>query len=88
MVTAMQAAGAVLLGKTNLHELGVSPLGLNMHYGVPRNPHDPGHFSGGSSSGSAAVVAAGLCPFAIGKKTCLVLSGEEQTEQARTLHGM
>ena len=66
MVAAMQAAGAILIGKTNLHELGVSPLGLNMHYGVPRNPHNPDCFCGGSSSGSAAVVAAGLCPFAIG----------------------
>ncbi len=68
MVAAMQACGAILLGKTNMHELGVSPLGLNMHYGITRNPHDPGCFAGGSSSGSAAVVAAGLCPFAIGEK--------------------
>ena len=68
MVAAMQACGAILLGKTNMHELGVSPLGLNMHYGITRNPHNPGCFAGGSSSGSAAVVAAGLCPFAIGEK--------------------
>lgn len=67
MVAAMRATGAILLGKTNMHELGVSPLGLNMHYGIPRNPHDPNCFAGGSSSGSAAVVAAGLCPFAIGE---------------------
>ena len=67
MVAAMRATGAVLLGKTNLHELGVSPLGVNMHYGIVRNPHDPNCFAGGSSSGSAAVVAAGLCPFAIGR---------------------
>ena len=67
MVAAMRATGAILLGKTNMHELGISPLGLNMHYGIPRNPHDPNCFAGGSSSGSAAVVAAGLCPFAIGK---------------------
>lgn len=67
MVAAMRATGAILLGKTNMHELGVSPLGLNMHYGIPRNPHNPSCFAGGSSSGSAAVVAAGLCPFAIGK---------------------
>lgn len=68
MVAAMTACGAMLLGKTNMHELGVSPLGLNMHYGITRNPHNPGCFAGGSSSGSAAVVAAGLCPFAIGEK--------------------
>lgn len=67
MVAAMRATGAILLGKTNLHELGVSPIGINMHYGIVRNPHSPEHFAGGSSSGSAAVVAAGLCPFAIGK---------------------
>ena len=67
MVAAMRATGAILLGKTNMHELGISPLGLNMHYGIPRNPHDPNCFAGGSSSGSAAVVAAGLCPFAIGE---------------------
>lgn len=66
MVAAMQVCGAILLGKTNMHELGVSPLGLNMHYGITRNPHNPDCFAGGSSSGSAAVVAAGLCPFAIG----------------------
>ena len=69
MVAAMRATGAVLLGKTNLHELGVSPIGINMHYGIIRNPHDPDHFAGGSSSGSAAVVAAGLCPFAIGQSS-------------------
>lgn len=70
MVAAMRATGAVLLGKTNLHELGVSPIGINMHYGIIRNPHDPDHFAGGSSSGSAAVVAAGLCPFALGHLSC------------------
>ncbi len=68
MVAAMQACGAILLGKTNLHELGVSPLGINMHYGITRNPHNLACFAGGSSSGSAAVVAAGLCPFAIGNQ--------------------
>ena len=67
MVAAMRATGAILLGKTNMHELGVSPIGLNMHYGIPRNPHNPTYFAGGSSSGSAAVVAAGLCSFAIGE---------------------
>ena len=72
MVAAMRATGALLLGKTNMHELGVSPLGLNMHHGIPRNPHNPSCFAGGSSSGSATVVAAGLCPFAIGSSlTCM-----------------
>ncbi|KAL3130473.1 hypothetical protein ABBQ38_008292 [Trebouxia sp. C0009 RCD-2024] len=66
MVAAMRATGAILLGKTNMHELGVSPIGLNMHFGIPCNPHNPSCFAGGSSSGSAAAVAAGLCPFAIG----------------------
>jgi len=40
--------------------------GLNPHHGTPRNPYDPGHYTGGSSSGPAAAVAAGLCPVAIG----------------------
>lgn len=66
----MRATGAVLLGKTNLHELGVAPIGVNMHYGIIRNPHDPNYYAGGSSSGSAAAVAAGLCPFAIGHLCC------------------
>ncbi len=66
VVARMRAAGALLFGKTNMHEIGISVTGLNPHHGVARNPYDPDHFTGGSSSGSAAAVAAGFCPVAIG----------------------
>lgn len=65
-VAALRGAGAVLLGKANLHEVGVGMTGLNLAHGTARNPHDPARFCGGSSSGCAAAVAAGVCPFAIG----------------------
>lgn len=44
----------------------IAPL-VALQHGIPRNPHDPRHYTGASSSGSAAAVAAGLCPFAIGE---------------------
>lgn len=67
-VAALRAAGAVLLGKANLHEVGVGMTGLNLAHGTARNPHDPGRFCGGSSSGCAAAVAAGVCTFALGAR--------------------
>nr|ARQ20723.1 lipid body protein [Lobosphaera incisa] len=66
MVAALRATGAMLIGKANLHEIGLGTTGMNIRWGTARNPHDPAKFTGGSSSGSAAIVAAGLCPFAIG----------------------
>ena len=66
VVARARAAGAVMIGKTNMHEIGLGVTGLNPHHGVPRNPHDPTRHTGGSSSGSAAAVAAGICPIAIG----------------------
>lgn len=66
VVARMRAAGALLFGKTNMHEIGLGVTGLNIHHGTPRNPYAPEHHTGGSSSGSAAAVAAGLCPAAIG----------------------
>jgi Asp-tRNA(Asn)/Glu-tRNA(Gln) amidotransferase A subunit family amidase len=66
VVARMRAAGALLIGKTNMHEIGIGVTGLNPHHGTPRNPYDHAHFTGGSSSGSAAAVAAGICPVAIG----------------------
>lgn len=66
VVARLRAAGALLIGKANMHEIGINPNGLNVHYGHVRNPHDLKHDSGGSSSGPAAAVAAGLCPVAIG----------------------
>ncbi|NOK17573.1 amidase [Corallococcus carmarthensis] len=62
----LKAAGAVILGKANMHEIGINPIGLNPHHGATRNPWNRGHITGGSSSGSGAVVAAGLCPASIG----------------------
>jgi Asp-tRNA(Asn)/Glu-tRNA(Gln) amidotransferase A subunit family amidase len=65
VVTRLRAAGALLLGKTNMHELGGGVTGYNPHHGTVRNPWHPEHYSGGSSSGAAAAVAAGLCPLAV-----------------------
>ena len=62
----LRAAGALLIGKTNMHEIGIGVTGLNPHHGTVRNPYNTAHHSGGSSSGSGAAVAAGLCPVAIG----------------------
>ncbi|MCP3097418.1 amidase [Myxococcus sp. K15C18031901] len=62
----LKAAGALILGKANMNEIGINPIGLNPHHGAARNPWNRAHITGGSSSGSAAVVAAGLCPLSIG----------------------
>ncbi|WVZ25841.1 hypothetical protein V8G54_004385, partial [Vigna mungo] len=65
-VKRLRLCGAILVGKTNMHELGVGTSGINPHYGAARNPYDANKIAGGSSSGSAAVVSAGLCPVALG----------------------
>jgi Asp-tRNA(Asn)/Glu-tRNA(Gln) amidotransferase A subunit family amidase len=62
----LKAAGALVLGKANMNEIGINPIGLNPHHGPARNPWDRSRITGGSSSASAAVVAAGLCPISIG----------------------
>lgn len=62
----LRAAGALILGKANMQEIGINPIGLNPHHGAARNPWNRGHITGGSSSGSAAVVASGLCPLSVG----------------------
>eukprot|EP00892_Ulva_mutabilis_P012045 jgi/Ulvmu1/9212/UM005_0312.1 len=64
-VAALKALGAVAVCVTTMSELGMSPVGLNDVYGTPRNPWHLRHCCGGSSSGSAAVVASGLMPFAL-----------------------
>jgi Asp-tRNA(Asn)/Glu-tRNA(Gln) amidotransferase A subunit family amidase len=66
VVRRLRSAGALIVGKANMHEIGIDVTGLNPHFGTPRNPYNPGHFTGGSSSGSAAAVASGLVPVAIG----------------------
>lgn len=65
------AAGMVTLGKTNLTEFAYSTLGLNPHFGTPRNPRARGaaRVPGGSSSGAGVAVAAGLVPVAVGTDT-------------------
>ncbi len=62
----LKAAGALILGKANMNEIGINPIGLNPWHGPARNPYDRRHITGGSSSASAAVVAAGLAPLSIG----------------------
>ncbi len=69
LVNALTQAGAALAGKTHLHEFAYGLTGENIHHGDVEHPHLPGRTSGGSSSGSAAAVAAGIVPFAIGTDT-------------------
>ncbi|WOL00874.1 fatty acid amide hydrolase-like isoform X2 [Canna indica] len=65
-VKQLRSCGAIIVGKANMHELGAGTSGINPHYGATRNPCDISKISGGSSSGSAAIVCAGLCPVALG----------------------
>jgi aspartyl-tRNA(Asn)/glutamyl-tRNA(Gln) amidotransferase subunit A len=69
VVTALKKAGAVILGKTNLHEFAYGVTTVNPHYGPARNPWDLRRIAGGSSGGSAAALAAGLCYGSIGTDT-------------------
>ncbi len=69
VVEALLGAGARLVGKTNMDELAFSLEGANAHYGTPVNPACPDRLPGGSSSGSAVAVAAGLVDFALGTDT-------------------
>ncbi len=69
VVQRLQAAGAVIVGKTNLHEFAYGGTGDVSYFGPCRNPRNPEHIPGGSSSGSAAAVAAGVCPMALGTDT-------------------
>lgn len=71
VVSRLKAAGMVCVGSANMTEFAYSGIGLNPHYGTPRNPHGRGsaRVPGGSSSGSAVAVARGLAPVAIGTDT-------------------
>jgi aspartyl-tRNA(Asn)/glutamyl-tRNA(Gln) amidotransferase subunit A len=69
VIRRLRAAGAVLLGKLNLHEFAYGGSGIIGHFGPALNPWNTAHVCGGSSSGSAAAVAAGLCYGAIGTDT-------------------
>ena len=66
---ALADAGAVVVGKTQMNEFAYGITGENAHYGDCERPGFPGRVSGGSSSGSAAAVAAGIVPFATGSDT-------------------
>lgn len=74
VVRRLREAGAILLGKTNMHELAFGATGYNAAFHVPevvgvRNPYDPARIAGGSSSGSAAALGARMAPAALGTDT-------------------
>jgi allophanate hydrolase len=69
VVERLRQAGALVVGKTNLDQFATGLVGVRSPYGVPRNPFDAGYIPGGSSSGSAVAVAAGLVSFALGTDT-------------------
>ncbi|HZP07791.1 allophanate hydrolase [Methyloceanibacter sp.] len=69
VVERLEQAGAILIGKTNLDQFATGLNGTRTPYGIPRSPFNPDYISGGSSSGSAVVVAAGLVSFALGTDT-------------------
>ena len=71
VVARLRAAGAVIIGRTNMTEFAFSGLGLNPHYGTPKNPFDrkTGRIPGGSSSGAAVSVADDMAAAAIGSDT-------------------
>ncbi len=70
-VARLRAAGAVFIGRTNMVEFAFGGVGLNPHYGTPKNPYDrkTGRVPGGSSSGAAVAQADGMCVMALGSDT-------------------
>lgn len=69
VVTRLEAAGAIVIGKTNLDQFATGLNGTRSPYGIPASVFDPAYISGGSSSGSAVAVAGGLVSFALGTDT-------------------
>ncbi|KAM0345924.1 hypothetical protein ACHAPU_005977 [Fusarium lateritium] len=69
VIARLKAAGAILIGKTNLDQFATGLVGTRSPYGAVPNSFDPGRVSGGSSSGSAVVVARGVVPFSLGTDT-------------------
>lgn len=69
VVQKLKLSGGVVLGKTNTHEIALGVTGVNPHYGAVKNPWNITRVTGGSSSGSAAAVAAGMCLATLGTDT-------------------
>jgi aspartyl-tRNA(Asn)/glutamyl-tRNA(Gln) amidotransferase subunit A len=69
VVERLKSAGAVILGKNNMHEIALGVTNINPHYGTCRNPWDEKRIAGGSSGGSAVAVATGMCLGALGTDT-------------------
>jgi aspartyl-tRNA(Asn)/glutamyl-tRNA(Gln) amidotransferase subunit A len=69
VVQRLRAAGAVIIGKTNMTEFAFSGIGMNPHYGTPGNPANRTRVPGGSSSGAAVALADGMCEISIGSDT-------------------
>ena len=68
-VARLRAAGAIIIGKTNLDQFATGLVGVRSPYGIPKNIFNPDMIPGGSSSGSGVAVAAGLVPLALGTDT-------------------
>lgn len=97
VVTRLTQAGAVIIGKLNLHEFAYGATSTSPHFGAVRNPWDTARITGGSSGGSGAAVAAGLCYGALGTDTggsiripaCLCgIVGLKPTYGRVSLHGV
>ena len=69
LVAALRAAGAIVLGKTNLHELSFGWTSNNLAFGAVHNPYEPARVPGGSSGGTAAAIAARLAPLGVAEDT-------------------
>lgn len=69
LIRNLRSHGCVVIGKTNLHEWAFGCTNINRHYGTVHNPRDRARVAGGSSGGSAAAVAAGVCDWAVGTDT-------------------
>ena len=69
LLAQLKRQGAILVGTAHMDELACGATGENPHFGAVCNPHDPSRMTGGSSGGSAAVIAAGMVPLALGSDT-------------------
>ena len=97
VVRRLRRAGAIILGKTNLHEVALGVTSANEHFGPVRNPHDPERVAGGSSGGSAVAVATGMGPLSVGSDTrgsiripasCCGVSGLKPTRGLVSVEGV